>query len=413
MANLIILSYLYINTFSSFILLLTYNIIKSSLIPKALILKDVYIFFLFYFLLLIFLVRGKIYMTLKFCTLFAIFIFLISLFVFFFLSPAEMTSKLIYLRRYSYFLLIFVLFNAIPIKQISILNLIRHLKLITFLVIIWGFFEYATNLKIWYLLNLNDFWASISIDPWANVPLEESGRFFSWDLSFIIGHKIQRAVSIFLDPTLLSSFIIAVLPIFLYGKGLSNKIFSFLLIILGILTVSKAFFLALFIFIFYSVFQINTQISIIFIILTIFVAYFLVNIGLNTGPFSHVAGMYTSIEEIVKGKILGIGFGVAGNYGELDVGAESGFGSMLGNIGVFAFLYLIIIFSILRQLEKIYRKTNYYLYKSVYVSLFAWTAVMLYSESAFGITGNAIIFLLAGLLLNKNILINFYKEDVK
>jgi len=214
-------------------------------------------------------------------------------------------------------------------------------------------------------------------------------------------------VSIFLDPTLLSSFIIAVLPIFLYRRGSTNKMASFLLIIIGILTISKAFFLALFIFILYDIFQINTRISIIIIILTIAITYFLFNIGLNVGMFAHIAGLFTSIEEIINGKILGIGFGMAGNYGELDVGGESGFGSMLGNMGIFAFHYLIIIFSILRNLEKIYKKTNYYLYKSVYVSLFAWTTVMLYSESAFGITGNALIFLLAGLLLNNNFLKRF------
>jgi len=197
MTNIIILTYLYLNTSLSFILLLTYNVIRSPLLPKALVLKDLYISFLIYFLLLIFLIKGKIHITKKSYILFAILVFLISLFVLFFLSSAEISSKFIYLRRYSYFLLMFLLFSILPVNQTNVLNLIKHLKFITFLAIIFGFFEYATNLKIWRLLNLNDFWASTNVDPWANVPLEESGRFFSWDLYFIIGEKIKEQCQYF------------------------------------------------------------------------------------------------------------------------------------------------------------------------------------------------------------------------
>jgi hypothetical protein len=130
------------------------------------------------------------------------------------------------------------------------------------------------------------------------------------------------------------------------------------------------------------------------------------SIGLTVGKFEHIAGLATAIHHVTSGNLLGEGIGNAGNYAALasdrEVGAESGLGNMLAQVGLAALIYLFWIQSLAVDVIKRARerrdRTGVYFASMV----LGWFISFLFSASSLGIGGNALVFMALSLYLHKN-----------
>ncbi|MEM2174652.1 MAG: hypothetical protein QXI58_03395 [Candidatus Micrarchaeia archaeon] len=328
--------------------------------------------------------------------------------VFYFLiGESTLKSKLIYFRRYSFLPLTFLIFSLLPIRFNEIKNFLNISFKIFYVSFLFGIIEYISPIELWeQFFNISQFWKETGVDPWADIPLAESGRFFSYDLYFLLGWKLRRAISIFLDPTLFSAFLYFILPYAVFKPYKRTKDYFLIscIILMGILTISKSFLLALLTNLFFIVVGINYSIGyILLIVLLIILAFFNeFNFSIH-GGLAHLYGLTSGLNLfITEGKIFGVGLGSAGNYSEglLGVGGESGLGSLIVQLGVFGLLFIFFIYSILIALYKVYKLRKQWEYKASFVSLLSWFLIFLFSESSFGVTGNALIFVMVGMLLN-------------
>ena len=79
------------------------------------------------------------------------------------------------------------------------------------------------------------------------------------------------------------------------------------------------------------------------------------------------------------------------------IGGESGIGGMLASCGVGAFFYIGFFYNMIKIIQK---NTN----NMIYIMLiFAWTVICIFSESAFGASGNFLFFVYPAIGLNKAI----------
>lgn len=412
--------YLYVNTLSGFFLLILFSISYISYIPKLLFVKDFMLLIIIAILTVLIAYAGKIKIfSFNKKNYILLITFLIIVTLYFFITQSSFDSKLIYFRKFLYFILMFILFSLLPITYIEVQKFLNHSVIVFYISFVFGALEYMFPVEeVWgNFFMLPKFWDATGLDPWANIPLDQSGRFYTYDLYFLIGEKIRRVVSIFLDPTLYSAFLYFILPyaIFKPRKKTTDYFLIFCIILMGMLTVSKAFLLSLFINLFFFIVNINPAyliISLITLILLFVVSNSLWEFDyLIHGSFAHISGLITGLNVILKeGVIFGLGLGNAGNYSNLtNIGGESGFGSLISQLGLFGFLFVFFIYSTLEALHRLYKLTKHWVYKAGFVSLFSWFMVFLFSESSLGITGNSLIFVLIGMLLNQRTY-HYFKE---
>jgi hypothetical protein len=128
--------------------------------------------------------------------------------------------------------------------------------------------------------------------------------------------------------------------------------------------------------------------------------------GLTEGKFEHIVGLATAITHVSGGYIVGEGIGNAGNYASfgsnMEIGAESGLGNMLAQIGLAALIYLFWIQALASDVIRISSERSDS--TGVYFAsmLLGWFISFMFSASSLGIGGNALIFLTLSLYLRNN-----------
>lgn len=336
---------------------------------------------------------------------------LITLTILAIISTADLGSIALNLRRLLMFPLLFFAVAAAQLSQSQILTLLRFILNTTVLVALFGILEYFTPNSFWRdYLRVTEYFSSNPFDPFGSLPFEETGRFFSWDLQVLFGGPIRRAVSTYLEPTTLAAAFICGICLaaseFRRGdKGAKIKLF--LIIACGILTISKALGLFLIVLVLYIRFKVPSPRWIFKLtIIGGITAFWAQSAGLTEGKFEHIVGLATAISHVSGGYIFGEGIGNAGNYASLgsdmEVGAESGLGNMLAQIGVAALIYLFWIQAlasdvIKRSIERRDRTGVYFA-----SMLLGWFMSFMFSASSLGIGGNALVFLALSLYLHKN-----------
>jgi hypothetical protein len=191
------------------------------------------------------------------------------------------------------------------------------------MIVLLGLLEhFFIPLYVWdEFLKIRDFWAMTGIDTWSMVSLEHTGRFYSWDL-FIFGiEKARRSVSIFADPTIFSSFLYTLMPFIVFKDKKEGKDYIVILLSLlaGALSLSKAFYLSLLIWLFFILRGKIRGHYILYLTAGILILGFLILelIPSEYGFIAHVLGMIHSLQLLYDGIIFGLGLGRGGNYASL------------------------------------------------------------------------------------------------
>jgi hypothetical protein len=127
------------------------------------------------------------------------------------------------------------------------------------------------------------------------------------------------------------------------------------------------------------------------------------------GSFAHLFGYYTGINLLVDNP-WGFGLGMAGNRGFLDLnsimgenGGESGLGNITAQLGLFGLLFPAILFAIMKLTKYEWRRSMKPAYLGVFVMVFTYFINFYLSAASLGMSGNIMVFILAGLYLNPRI----------
>jgi hypothetical protein len=208
-------------------------------------------------------------------------------------------------------------------------------------------------------------------------------------------------VSGFAEPTNFGSFLISIYIIF----SEKRKYFLILIILLcSFLIISKAVILVVFVIIpvIKSVKKLfpNILYSQIYLLMfagMFFVAFIIDKLDLSHGALAHIIGYYTGMDSLLSGNIFGFGVGKAGNYSSNQaIGAESGLGGMLAQIGIATFFFIAFFYKLLRCIEYDEKKNH-----CVIMLIISWIFIFIFSESAFGISGNILFWAYPGIYFNK------------
>lgn len=327
------------------------------------------------------------------------------------LSTADLASIALNLRRLLMFPLILLTVAGAQLSQNQIVALLRFILNTTVLVAVFGVLEYFAPNSFWRdYLRVTEYYSSNPFDPFGTLPFEETGRFFSWDLQGLFGGPIRRSVSTYLEPTTLAAA-------FMCGICLAAsecrsgqpgaKFRLFIILACGILTISKFLGLFLIVLIMYIRFKVPSPRWIFSLTITGAIsAFWAQSVGFTEGKFEHIVGLATAIRHVRSGYIFGEGLGNAGNYAalgsDMEVGAESGLGNLIAQIGLASLVYLFWIQSLAKDVIR--RSSERGDRIGVYFAsmLLGWFISFMLSASSLGIGGNALVFLALGLYLHKN-----------
>jgi hypothetical protein len=193
------------------------------------------------------------------------------------------------------------------------------------------------------------FTAANPLDPFGALPFAESGRFHSWDLEAWLGTPVRRAIGPALEPTTLAAGLAAAFA--LAGAERAGSCgarrrrlgaLMGLLAIAGLATLSKAFVLFLVLLAAWLASGLPSPRRPLWLAAAGFgLALAADRQGWTEGPFEHLAGLQTAVTALAEGEgaaaWFGQGLGMAGNYaaleGDADLGAESGLGNTLAQLG--------------------------------------------------------------------------------
>lgn len=335
---------------------------------------------------------------------------LITLAILAVVSTADPVFIALNLRRMLIFPLLFFAVAAAQLGSHQIHSLLRLILNTTVFVAVFGIIEYFSPNALWRdHLRVVEYFSSNPLDPFGVLPFEESGRFFSWDLHGLFGGPIRRAVSTYLEPTTLAAAFICGICLAAAARRLQQKNATLKLLLIlacGVLTLSKALGLFLIAMVLYVHFRVPSPRWI--LTLTIIGGGFALwaqSVGLTWGKFEHVGGLASAISHVASGHYLGEGIGNAGiteNIWEVEIGAESGLGHLMAQVGLVALIYLLWIQSIaadvIRRARERRDPSGIYLASMV----LGWFISFLFSASSLGIGGNALVFLALSLYLHKN-----------
>jgi hypothetical protein len=327
-------------------------------------------------------------------------------------STAEPAVLALNLRRLLLFPLLCLAVASCRLTEGQIDSLFRLIVGTTVLISLLGIIEYLAPNSLWrdYLLVV-EYFSSNPLDPFGSLPFEESGRFFTWDLRAVFGGPIRRAVSTYLEPTTFAAALMCgacLLAASRHAREPGARWKLSVVAICGVLTISKGLALAMAAVALYRYTGLPSPRHLFLITLlggSVALGLHRADL-LEVGPMSHVTGLATSIEYVLDGNLLGTGLGNAGNYAaegsDMEIGAESGLGNLIAQLGALALIYIVWIQSlandVLRKARQFRSHTGLFLGALV----MAWYVTFLFSASSMGIGGNALSFLAVSLYLHRN-----------
>ncbi|MEL4307327.1 hypothetical protein [Joostella sp. CR20] len=411
---------IYICTFFIFVIvlqpiigLLLFNLIENNLIINYFpLIKDFMIFSIFGLMLLYVGFTLKIKREyLRVYIYFSLLLFFIA--VSFFYSEANFYFKIYNIRRILILYLIFFSFHGL--YQTNNFRVVKKVVLIiTLSICVFGMIEYFLPDIFWNdWLNLPNYWNNDTQGGIEIKGLKETGRGYTSDLYFLFHEKYRRMLSFFLEPSTLGSYFSYIFAFYYFSKKFKyKKYFLTLVFICGLMVFSKIFILSIILILAIDILKFNLKLS--FILMTplfIYLGYLMTEGERVHGSFSHIIGVYTGFEVAIN-DILGRGVGMAGNRPMNPTtnivngmnGAESGFGNVLAQMGLSGIIISIILYYIMSRAYLIYKQTNNSDYYGLAIMILVYYLNYNLSASSLALTGNFIVFTLAGIYLNKNIL---------
>lgn len=393
---------------TNFTLILLNALVQNPIFSKLLVIKDLFLFLLISLLLVSLFKNNRLKLLSKSLFLLSVLIIII-LTIYFIVSLCNIgisPAALIYYRKFLLLSVLIAFISPIYIENFDVIRYVRTYKILAYLIVIFGILEYSLppDSFLENFLHINSFFSNTNLDPWANVPIFENGRFYSWDLSLLIGKPVRRLISIYADPTITSAILTLLLNIFLFLpiKKLSDKLLLLLIITCGMLTMSKFFVLSLLLSIlyYYLKFRIRNIALYVFTLAAIVDILIYKSAIFNKIPSNeHLSGYLNALSNF---SLLGRGLGMAGNYailanGKTSIGGESSFGSLMGQIGIFSSIFIFLINQLLNIIETQYKVNRLiwkrYLLNVIYITILEFFIGLMYSESLISVTVMDFIFL--------------------
>lgn len=323
------------------------------------------------------------------------------------ISPASFGAVLVNMRRLIVLPLVLLACALLTPSLRTLEGFSRVTCWLVGVVVLFGLVLYVMPDWWWdRVLLLPSYWANVAVDPFAESSVSTSGRFYSWDLALLGGSKIRRLVSTFLEPTGLAAVIATGLVFTLYAPAFAwRRVLLLVLFVGGVLTFSKAFLLSAIVAAGTLFFR---RLYPSWLILGTAAFYGLsvgsTVAGLTIGMFAHITGLHSGVLVIADAP-LGLGVGAAGNYAFDDVeamslGAESGLGNVLAQVGIAGILMPLMIYVTLANLARKYHTNGSFVFRAAFTALLNWYLVFLFSASSLGVGGNLLTFILCGLALS-------------
>jgi hypothetical protein len=323
------------------------------------------------------------------------------------------------LRRLALVPLLFVALLLLPWSRLQLERLMAWLLVTSACVAALGLIERFAPDALWtQLLDVSSYTASNPLDPFGVLPFESSGRFFSWDLESAWGVVLRRLVSTYLEPTTLAPTLALALLLacaarsrrryMAYGFGApawvsATSLPTLLFLVAGVLTVSKGFVLFLGLLLAWRWLGVPQPRQVFLLsALGIAVSLLTAEAGFTEGAFSHLAGLASAAHHLVDGNLLGEGLGAAGNYGftDTDIGAESGLGNGIAQVGLAALLPLLWVRAIALESWQLALRRRDPGGPWIAAWLLFWFLTYLLSASSLGVGGNALGFAVLALYLH-------------
>lgn len=312
------------------------------------------------------------------------------------------------LRRLVFLPLLFVALWLIPWTAVQIRALMRLVLVTCLAVAVIGLAERLADETLWTQgLRIEAYAASNPFDRFGWLPYHDSGRYFTWDLERWGLAPLRRMVSTYLEPTTLAAGLAAGFTLVLAerARGRGSMLAWCLLGVCAAATFAKSFLLFVPLLLMWRAlgWPGPAHVASLTLVAALSAAY-AVAAGLRDGPFEHIEGLVTGLRFLTEGRWLGIGIGEAGNYAnaDTDIGAESGLGNALAQVGVVAFMLLAWVRTLAQ--EALARSAVDADPGGPWIAswLLFWLVSFLFSASSLGVGGNALGFALLALYLHPN-----------
>ncbi|OYV01737.1 MAG: hypothetical protein CFE45_03525 [Burkholderiales bacterium PBB5] len=263
------------------------------------------------------------------------------------LSNSDLFAMAYNLRRLTLAPLLFAALLLIPWTTQEIERLFALVAATSLLVALMGLAEWAAPDALWTdVLQIEAYNAANGFDPFRALGFHESGRFYSSDLTVLADHSVRRAVSSYVEPTTLAAGMSAALVLALARQARGHRAGALLLAtgLCGLLTVSKGYLVFLVILLCWRLTSLPSPRHLLLITVVCMAAAALgTSMGLMDGAFAHLGGATEGLKYLWEGRLLGEGIGNAGNYTQSGdtTGGDSGLGNAIAQTGVLAFLPLL------------------------------------------------------------------------
>lgn len=311
------------------------------------------------------------------------------------------------LRRLVFLPLLFVALWLLPWTPAQIHLLLRLVLASSVVVAFVGLVERALPDTLWLVtLEIERYNAANTLDRFAGIAFENSGRFFSWDFESWLHRPVRRMVSTYLEPTTLAAAMAAALALALAQRARRGGSGSALVLLFagaGLLTLSKGFWLFLPALLAWRHLGLpSPRHALTLALATCVAAWALSQLRLGSGALLHVEGLVSALRHLAEGHLLGEGLGEGGNYSEADseVGAESGFGNAVAQVGLAALLPLLWVGALARDVLATAAARRDPGGPWLAGWLLFWLVSYLLSASSLGVGGNALGFALLALYLH-------------
>ncbi len=313
------------------------------------------------------------------------------------------------LRRLVFLPLLFVALWLIEWSPQQIQALTRWLFGSCLVVAALGVGEWLAPSALWTdLLAVDQYMAANPFDRFGWVPYAESGRYFTWDFERWTGQPTRRAISTYLEPTTLAAGLAAgwVLAVAERSRGgFVAAVSGALLFVTAVLTFAKSFLIFLSLLALWRICGAPSPCHVLTLSATAAaVALVASATGHLEGPLAHVQGLASALHFLADGHWLGQGIGAGGNYSDADteVGAESGFGNVVVQVGLAALLPLVWVRALASEVLGRAEAEGDPGGPWLAAWLLFWLVAYLFSASSLGVGGNALGFVLMALYLHPN-----------
>ncbi len=334
-------------------------------------------------------------------------------------SPEHPLIVALNLRRMALVPLLFVALTVLPWTLAQLQALMALVLASSVVVALFGLFERFAPPTLWTsVLDVVAYTGANPLDPWGSMAFESSGRYHSWDLEPATGLVLRRLVSTYLEPTTLApTLALAMLLALAAGArrrqraalldspGWATRVgaLPLLFMLAGVLTVSKLVVLFLLVLMLWWLFGRPRPWQVLWLTFAgIGAALVLEHLGYSDGPFAHADGLASAARYMAEGHLLGEGLGAAGNYtyADTDVGAESGLGNGLVQVGLAALLPLVWVRAIALDAQRVATLRRDPGGPWLATWLLFWLLTYLLSASSLGVGGNALGFATLALYLH-------------